>query len=146
MSALHVYDVTREFQEQLRFELKLECKYHASTPIIAFLHLSSFVQSVKMTLTGLLQQLISNPILFIYQVIQYLLDKILSPTPPPPGATLGRPKIAVIGAGLTGVSAASHCVGHGFETTIFEAGGRKALGGIWAVRIPRENSIPRNTS
>jgi NADPH-dependent 2,4-dienoyl-CoA reductase/sulfur reductase-like enzyme len=86
-----------------------------------------------MSLNELVQQLITNPILFIYQIIQYVLDKVFSPTPPAPGATLGRPKIAVIGAGLTGVSAASHCVGHGFETTIFEAGSRKALGGIWAV-------------
>jgi NADPH-dependent 2,4-dienoyl-CoA reductase/sulfur reductase-like enzyme len=87
-----------------------------------------------MSIEGLLQRLITNPILFIYQLIQYVLDKVLSPTPPPPGVKLGRPRIAVIGAGLTGVSAASHCVGHGFETTIFESGSRKALGGIWAVR------------
>jgi NADPH-dependent 2,4-dienoyl-CoA reductase/sulfur reductase-like enzyme len=87
-----------------------------------------------MNLEGFLQRLVTNPFLFFYQLIQYVLDKILSPTPPPPGVKLGRPRIAVIGAGLTGVSAASHCVGHGFETTIFESGGRKALGGIWAVR------------
>lgn len=30
------------------------------------------------------------------------------------------------------MAAASHCVGHGFDVTIFEAGPRKALGGIWA--------------
>ena len=33
----------------------------------------------------------------------------------------------------TGVSAASHCVGHGFDVTIFEAGDEKNLGGIWSV-------------
>jgi len=77
---------------------------------------------------------LSNPVLFFYQIIQLVLDRIFAPTPPPPGAKLSRPKIAVIGAGLTGVSAASHCVGHGFETTIFEAGDRKALGGIWSVK------------
>lgn len=65
--------------------------------------------------------------------MQWALDKLLSPTPPPPNADLSRPKIAIIGAGLTGVSAASHCVGHGFDCTIFEAGDRKALGGIWSV-------------
>jgi hypothetical protein len=83
---------------------------------------------------NILQQLITGPILFLYQIYQFLLDKLLSPAPPPPGAPLRRPKIAVIGAGITGVSAASHCVGHGFDTVIFESGSRKALGGIWSVR------------
>ncbi|EHK97331.1 putative Dimethylaniline monooxygenase [Glarea lozoyensis 74030] len=45
---------------------------------------------------------------------------------------LGRPKIAIIGAGLTGVSAAAHCVGHGFDVQIFEAGPKEHLGGIWS--------------
>lgn len=79
----------------------------------------------------------SNPLLhpfaFIYELIQWLLDLILSPAAPKPGAQLGRPKIAIIGAGLTGVSAASHCVGHGFDVHIFEAGPREQLGGIWSV-------------
>ena len=84
------------------------------------------------TLHHNLSQLIKSPFIFIYSLIQYLLDRILSPTPPPPNAHLGRPKIAIIGAGLTGVSSASHCVGHGFDVHIFEAGNREALGGIWA--------------
>ena len=85
---------------------------------------------------SLFDHLVTNPILFFYQILQWVLDKLLSPTPPPPRSQqpLDRPRIAVIGAGLTGVSAASHCVGHGFECTIFEAGDRNALGGIWAVR------------
>ena len=37
-------------------------------------------------------------------------------------------------AGLTGVSADSHCVRYGFDVQIFEAGSRKDLGGIWAVK------------
>lgn len=77
-----------------------------------------------------------NPILYIYSVIQWVLDKLLSPNPPPPNATLSRPRIAIIGAGLTGVSSASHCVGHGFDVTIFEAGDEKNLGGIWSVNLP----------
>lgn len=68
-----------------------------------------------------------------YDAVQWGLDKLLSPNPPPPNATLGRPKIAIIGAGLTGVSAAAHCVGHGFEVQLFEAGDEGSLGGIWAV-------------
>ncbi|KAF2458970.1 hypothetical protein BDY21DRAFT_300824 [Lineolata rhizophorae] len=73
-----------------------------------------------------------HPVLFVYQVIQWILSKVLSPTPPPRKAHLRRPKIAVIGAGLTGVPAASHCVGHGFDCVILEAGSRKNLGGIWS--------------
>lgn len=76
-----------------------------------------------------------HPIFWIYSLIQWVLDKFLSPTPPLPKASLGRPRIAVIGAGLTGVSSASHCVGHGFDVTIFEAGNEKSIGGIWSVRF-----------
>ncbi|MCJ1284652.1 hypothetical protein MMC26_003987 [Xylographa opegraphella] len=73
-----------------------------------------------------------KPVEWIYQLIQWLLNIILSPNAPPPHAVLGRPRIAIIGAGLTGVAAASHCVGHGFDVCIFEAGDETALGGIWS--------------
>ena len=82
---------------------------------------------------ALIHRLLLDPLLYLYWVYQVILDKVLSPEPPPPNTKLSRPKIAVIGAGLTGVSAASHCVGHGFETTIFEAGDEKSVGGIWTV-------------
>ena len=84
------------------------------------------------TLQTYLQLLCNRPFKFIYLLIQYVLDLVLSPTPPPPNSSLERPKIAIIGAGLTGVSSASHCVGHGFDVQIFEAGSRDSLGGIWA--------------
>ena len=74
-----------------------------------------------------------HPINWLLNILQWLLDKIFSPTPPPPNVKLRRPKIAIIGAGLTGVSAASHCVGHGFDVTIFEQHGRENVGGIWSV-------------
>ena len=84
-----------------------------------------------------------HPIQFLYSILQWVLDKLLSPTPPPPNAHLSRPKIAIIGAGLTGVSSASHCVGHGFDVTIFEAGDEKSLGGIWSVcRYPLRAELP----
>lgn len=83
-------------------------------------------------LTSMLQYFSTHPILFFYQILQYVLDKVLSPKPPPPCPNLVRPKIAVIGAGLTGVSAASHIVGHGFDCRIFEAGPKENLGGIWS--------------
>ena len=72
------------------------------------------------------------PVFWLYSIFQWLLDKIFSPVPPPPGAKLHRPKIAIIGAGLTGVSAASHCVGHGFDVVLFEAEGPEHIGGIWS--------------
>lgn len=73
-----------------------------------------------------------HPILFLFQLFQWLVDKILSPNPPNPSLRLSRPKIAVIGAGITGVTSAAHCIGHGFDVVIFEAGGEDQLGGIWS--------------
>ena len=67
----------------------------------------------------------------LYEQFQHGLSFVFSPTPPPRNAQLGHTRIAIIGAGLTGVSAAAHCIGHGFDVTIFEAGGRNKLGGIW---------------
>ena len=74
-----------------------------------------------------------HPFLFLFQIYQWLTDLVFAPNPPKPSARLGRPKIAVIGAGITGVSAAAHCIGHGFDVVIFEAGTKKNLGGIWSV-------------
>lgn len=71
-----------------------------------------------------LQLLFNSPFQFLYLIIQNILDFFLSPNAPPPNANLSRPKVAIIGAGLTGVSSASHCVGHGFDVHIFEAGGK----------------------
>lgn len=72
--------------------------------------------------------------------LQAVLTYIFSPTPPPPTANgsnnLPRKRVAVIGAGLTGVSSAAHCVGHGFDVQIFESRPKeKGLGGIWSVRF-----------
>ncbi|KAM7184489.1 hypothetical protein V8F33_012950 [Rhypophila sp. PSN 637] len=75
---------------------------------------------------------IFHPLLFLFQLMQWLTDKILSPTPPSPSTRLGRPKIAVIGAGITGVTSAAHCIGHGFDVEIFEAGSEENVGGIWS--------------
>lgn len=77
---------------------------------------------------------IFHPLVFVYQLIQWLIDKALSPNPPRSNGDLHRPKVAIIGAGITGVTAAAHCVGHGFDVTIFEAGSKDNLGGIWSVR------------
>ncbi|KAI9737424.1 MAG: hypothetical protein M1834_009578 [Cirrosporium novae-zelandiae] len=73
-----------------------------------------------------------HPILWLYILFQYVLNRLFSPQAPPPHAKLRRPRIAIIGAGITGISAAAHCVGHGFDVTIFEAGPPEDLGGIWS--------------
>ena len=80
-----------------------------------------------------MENLFLHPFAFIYGIIQWIIGKLIAPNPPRPGVKLRRPKIAIIGAGLTGVSAASHCVGHGLDVTIFEAGPKSNLGGIWSV-------------
>lgn len=74
-----------------------------------------------------------HPLLFLYQLLQWVINTVIAPNAPPKNVELKRPRIAIIGAGLTGVSAAAHCVGHGFDVTIFEAGPRERLGGIWSV-------------
>lgn len=42
-----------------------------------------------------------------------------------------RPRIAVIGAGVSGVAAAAHIAELGFDCRIFEAGGEDSIGGVW---------------
>lgn len=79
-----------------------------------------------------IQNPLFHPLLFTFQLMQWITDKILSPDPPNPSTRLGRPKIAVIGAGITGVTSAAHCIGHGFDVVIFEAGDEQSLGGIWS--------------
>lgn len=81
-----------------------------------------------------------HPFLFLFQLFQWLADKILSPNPPSPSTRLGRPRVAVIGAGITGVTSAAHCIGHGFDVTIFEAGSSDELGGIWS-RVNNTSSL-----
>lgn len=92
-----------------------------------------------------MENVILHPFLFLYQVWQFFIDIFLSPKPPTDKDHLTRPKIAIIGAGLTGVSAASHCIGHGYDVHIFEAGPREELGGIWSVSTSLaafESTIP----
>ena len=77
---------------------------------------------------------------WLYLILQAVLRYIFSPVPPPPTANtanIPRKRVAVIGAGLTGVSSAAHCVGYGFDVQIFESRPQDAgLGGIWSVSCP----------
>ena len=75
-----------------------------------------------------------------YLILQAILRYVFSPVPPPPGLDNGkdvpRKRVAVIGAGLTGVSSAAHCIGHGLDVQIFESRPKdQGLGGIWSVCI-----------
>ncbi|KAJ7311589.1 FAD/NAD(P)-binding domain-containing protein [Mycena albidolilacea] len=69
-----------------------------------------------------------------YVLVQHIIIAIFKAPPPKnpdePRNPYGR--IAVIGAGLTGVSSAAHCISHNFEVVIFEAAPRSGLGGIWS--------------
>jgi hypothetical protein len=74
---------------------------------------------------------------WFYMTLQAVLTWIFAPIPPPPTAqneNIPRKRVAVIGAGVTGVSSAAHCVGHGFDVQLFESRTKEqGLGGIWSV-------------
>ncbi|PIL34408.1 hypothetical protein GSI_03183 [Ganoderma sinense ZZ0214-1] len=69
---------------------------------------------------------------FFYVLVQHLIIWLFKPHPPPspelPQQVNGR--IAIIGAGLTGVSSAAHAIAHGFDVVIYEQ--TDQVGGIWA--------------
>ena len=66
--------------------------------------------------------------IYLYQLLQVLINVLFTPLPPSAGAPkMGR--VAVIGAGLTGLSSAAQLKSHGFDVTIFEERARE--GGIW---------------
>ncbi|WFD27736.1 hypothetical protein MNAN1_002741 [Malassezia nana] len=68
-------------------------------------------------------------IIYVYEWIQFLVSCLFSPIPPKPeSAKFGH--VAVVGAGLTGISTASQLISHGFDVTIFEASSE--TGGIWS--------------
>lgn len=65
--------------------------------------------------------------------MQIIISFLFSPLPPSSHINqtpLGH--VAVVGAGVTGISSAAHLLGHGFEVTIFEEGPKERLGGIWS--------------
>lgn len=79
---------------------------------------------------------ISDPIsqfsYYCLQLVQSTVVYLFSPKPPVADCKLAGPRIAIVGAGLSGVSAAAHCVGHGSDVVIYEARSRENLGGIWS--------------
>ncbi|KAJ6157952.1 hypothetical protein N7470_005544 [Penicillium chermesinum] len=92
--------------------------------------------SARSSIAAFIRHPIVQTFTLFYLFIQEVLRYIFSPVPPPPSANRpDKPKkrVAVIGAGVTGISSAAHCVGHGFDVQVFESRSReKGLGGIWS--------------
>lgn len=73
--------------------------------------------------------IINAVLLKIYEAIEIVVSFFFSPLPP----TRTKDKfghVAIIGAGISGISSASQLVSQGFQVTIFEASSE--TGGIWA--------------
>ncbi|KAI9615107.1 hypothetical protein H4Q26_011646 [Puccinia striiformis f. sp. tritici PST-130] len=88
--------------------------------------LGNFLASLWVVLFGLLQ----NVIIYLFAPNT---DAI---TLEPSSNPLGR--IAIIGAGITGISSAAHFLAHGFEVVIFEQS--ETIGGIWS-RVNSTSSL-----
>lgn len=80
-----------------------------------------------------------NLVSLIYQYLQYVISFLFSPLPPSSRKSY-RPlaHVAVIGAGVSGISTAAHLVGHGFQVTIFDEA--EKVGGIWS-RVNRTSGL-----
>ncbi|KAI0260377.1 FAD/NAD-P-binding domain-containing protein [Gloeopeniophorella convolvens] len=80
---------------------------------------------------------------FVYIAIQLVIIRLFKPTPPK-SERLNKPsgRIAVIGAGLTGISSAAHCVSHNFEVVIYDE--HDSVGGIWA-NVNKTSSLQLNS-
>ncbi|KAI0247010.1 FAD/NAD-P-binding domain-containing protein [Lactifluus subvellereus] len=79
----------------------------------------------------------------LYISIQLIVIAIFKPKPPKRDR-LKKPygRIAVVGAGLTGISSAAHCVAHNFEVVIYDA--NDTVGGIWA-NVNKSSSLQLNS-
>ncbi|GJE98462.1 FAD/NAD(P)-binding domain-containing protein [Phanerochaete sordida] len=65
----------------------------------------------------------------LYELAQLPVIWAFKPPRPPKELKNPRARIAVIGAGLTGVSSAAHAIAHGFDVVIYEKSDK--IGGIW---------------
>ncbi|TFK35788.1 hypothetical protein BDQ12DRAFT_725579 [Crucibulum laeve] len=110
-----------------------------------------FSESSYLFHTGQLLQLLSPIRLWkciwdiFYILVQAIIIVLFKPSPPKtdrPSNPCGR--IAIIGAGLTGISSAAHVVAHNFDVVIYEAGSRSSLGGIWT-HVNRTSGLQLNS-
>lgn len=118
--------------------------YYFSDFLISFnvsIVLDSICQAFRTMAKSLLTMFLMNSLLSfsstLYIIFQNFIAWIFGPSQFPSKSfdkELPKRRITIIGAGLTGVSSAAHCISHGFEVQIFEARGKeKGLGGIWNV-------------
>ena len=85
---------------------------------------------------------VNSVILVVYQWIQLLIAFFFSPQQP----SKSQPcfgHVAIVGAGLTGISTASQLIAQGFQVTLFEAGSE--TGGIWA-NVNRSSGLQINST
>ncbi|KAI1787296.1 FAD/NAD(P)-binding domain-containing protein [Ganoderma leucocontextum] len=90
---------------------------------------------------------------FFYVVMQSLIIWLFKPPPPPPPKPPKhrKPRIAVIGAGMAGVSSAAHAIAHGFDVMVFEQTIELAPlllyrfhpGVLWSCAFPKRDKILR---
>ncbi|TLD19846.1 hypothetical protein PspLS_09458 [Pyricularia sp. CBS 133598] len=77
-------------------------------------------------------------------------DKLFDPNQTPQDHTyfarLSGPRIAIIGAGITGLMAAAQLTGHGCSVVLFEKGPKEKLGGIyWAKQVWKDHDLDSRT-
>ncbi|PLW27587.1 hypothetical protein PCANC_19883 [Puccinia coronata f. sp. avenae] len=102
---------------------------------------SSRQASLKGGLLAPISRLLGSLWVVLYGVLQTVIIYLFAPSPDtitlePSSNPLGR--IAIIGAGITGVSTAAHFLAHGFEVIIFEQS--ENIGGIWS-RVNSTSSL-----
>ncbi|PKI84466.1 hypothetical protein MVES1_001525 [Malassezia vespertilionis] len=85
--------------------------------------------------------LVNAVLIYVYECIEVVINYLYSPLPPKqPGNKFGH--VAIIGAGLSGISSASQLISQGFEVTIFEE--HDETGGIWA-RVNESSGLQINS-
>lgn len=70
---------------------------------------------------------------FVQKIVQLLYQPLVSllfTAPPLPSNSQPLGRVAVVGAGLTGIASAAHLVAHGFDVVIYESA--EEIGGVWA--------------
>ncbi|KAL8382137.1 hypothetical protein RB595_006088 [Gaeumannomyces hyphopodioides] len=94
-------------------------------------------------------QPVSHPFVFrslstAYKLGRKVVNNYLSPAPKAYHDVVGGPRIAVIGAGITGVAAAAYLLGYGFNVVIFEQNSKANMGGIWT-RVRSDSQLRSHT-